>query len=84
MQPRNELAAAVLPVLDDAAGADVAAEVLDVVVVAAGALDELLPHAAISRLAAAAATAAVNAEYFTSPPQDEVCRCPGETGPPPA
>src|SRR5579863_6435869 len=65
MQPRNEAPAAALllaaPVV--AAGADDAADV--VVVVAAGALDVLLPHAAITRLAATAAAAAINAECFT-------------------
>jgi hypothetical protein len=66
MQPRNELAAAVLVELDVAGGADVAAEVGDVVVVVAvGALDELLPHAATTRVAAAAAATAINAECFT-------------------
>jgi hypothetical protein len=64
MQPRNELAAAgLLAAADVDAGADEAAA--DVVVVAAGALDELLPHAAITRLAATAAAAAINAECFT-------------------
>jgi hypothetical protein len=64
MQPRNDAPAAALlaAVLDGAAGADEAA---DVVLVAAGALDVLLPHAAITRLAAIAAAAAINAECFT-------------------
>jgi hypothetical protein len=64
MQPRNELAAAALLAAADEAGADDAAAALDVVLVAAGALDEL-PHAAITRLAATAAAAAINAECFT-------------------
>jgi hypothetical protein len=65
MQPRNAEppADAVLDALADVAGADEAAA--DVVLVAAGALDVLLPHAAITRLAATAAAAAINAECFT-------------------
>jgi len=65
MQPRNDepAADAALLALADDAGADEAAA--DVVLVAAGALDELLPHAAITRLAATAAAAAINAECFT-------------------
>jgi hypothetical protein len=64
MQPRNALAAgALLAAADVAAGADEAAA--DVVLDAAGALDVLLPHAAITRLAATAAAAAINAECFT-------------------
>jgi hypothetical protein len=65
MQPRNDepAADAVLDALADVAGADEAAA--DVVLVAAGALDVLLPHAATTRLAATAAAAAVNAECFT-------------------
>jgi hypothetical protein len=66
MQPRKLLPAAapvaVLPVadaLDDAADAD------DDVLVDEGALDELLPHAAISKLAAATPTVAINAVFFT-------------------
>jgi hypothetical protein len=72
MQPRNDEAAAVaeLPVLDGAADADDAA---DVVVVAAGALDVLLPHAAITRLAATAAAAAINAEFFTVSSTERGC-----------
>src|SRR6516225_5484788 len=62
MQPRNDEPAAVLVALAEVAGADDAA---DVVVVAEGALDVLLPHAAITRLAATAAAAAINAECFT-------------------
>jgi hypothetical protein len=64
MQPRNDepAAAPLAAELDGAAGADEAA---DVVLVAAGALDVLLPHAAITRLAATAAAAAINAEFFT-------------------
>jgi hypothetical protein len=63
MQPRNELPDAAAG-LDDVAGADEAAADV-VVLVDAGALDVLLPHAAITRLAAAAAAAAINAECFT-------------------
>jgi hypothetical protein len=61
----------------DAAGAD-ADVLLDV-----GALDELLPHAAISKLAAAAAAVAINAVFFTvSSPGPGLCRCPGLEGRP--
>jgi hypothetical protein len=64
MQPRNdEAAAALLAELDGAAGADEDAAAVGLV--AAGAFDELLPHAAITRLAATAAAAAINAECFT-------------------
>src|ERR1700722_1738956 len=64
MQPRNdEAAAALLAVLDGAAGADEVAAAVGLV--AAGALDELLPHPAITSLAATAAAAAINAECFT-------------------
>ena len=65
MQPRNELAAAVLL---DVGVVDAAAEVAEVAVVGLvveGALDELLPHAATTRVAAAAAATAINAECFT-------------------
>jgi hypothetical protein len=66
MQPRNELpaAAGLLAAADVDAGADEAAADV-VVVVAAGALDVLLPQAAMTRLAATAAAAVINAEYFT-------------------
>jgi len=59
MHPRDEVLAA--PAVLDAA-ADVAAEL---VALAAGALDELLPHAASSRLVAAAAAVAINAVCLT-------------------
>jgi hypothetical protein len=63
MQPTTLPDAAAVPVaaavVDDAGADD------DVVLVAEGALDELLPHAAISRLAAAAAAVAINAVFFT-------------------
>ena len=65
MQPRNDEPAAELVALADVAGADEAAADVLVVVVAEGALDELLPQAAITRLAATAAAAAINAECFT-------------------
>ena len=61
MQARNELPEA-LAVLE--AAADVAAE-LGLDALAAGALDELLPHAASSRLVAAAAAAVINAVCLT-------------------
>jgi hypothetical protein len=65
MQPRNLPDAAAAPPVpvaaaDDAAGADDDAELVD-----EGALDELVPHAAISRLAAAAAAVVINAVFFT-------------------
>jgi hypothetical protein len=84
MQPRNELpaAAGLLAAADVDAGADEAAA--DVVVVAAGALDVLLPQAAITRLAATAAAAAINAECFTVSSTGRGLWCPGETSPPPA
>jgi hypothetical protein len=65
MQPTTlpDAAAPVLPA--PAAVLDVAADADDDVVVDAGALDELLPHAAISKLAAAAAALAINAVFFT-------------------
>jgi hypothetical protein len=82
MQPRN------LPVVDAppvdvdvevAAGADVVAEL-----VAAGALDVLVPQAAISRLVTAAAAVPINAVCLTViPPLDLVVPCPGVTGLPP-
>jgi hypothetical protein len=55
----------------DVAGADDAAA--DVVLVAAGALDVLLPHAAITRLAAAAAATVNNADFFTVSSTGRVC-----------
>jgi hypothetical protein len=83
MQARKLLPAAapvaVLPVL--AAGLDAAADAVDVVLVDAGALDELEPHAAISKLAAAAAAVAINAVFFTvSSPGPGLYRCPGLEG----
>jgi hypothetical protein len=73
MQPRNDepAAAAGLDALADVAGADEAAA--DVVLVAAGALDVLLPQAAITRLAATAAAAAINAEFFTVSSTERGC-----------
>jgi hypothetical protein len=82
MQPRNDEPAAELVALADVAGADEAADV--VVLVAAGALDVLLPHAAITRLAATAAAAAINAECFTVSSTGRGLWCPGETSLPPA
>ena len=84
MQPRKLLPAAapvavLLPVadaLDEAADAD------DDVLADEGALDELLPHAAISKLAAAAPTVAINAVFFTVSSRPG-CRSPGVTGLPP-
>jgi hypothetical protein len=61
MQPRKLLPAAEA-VLDDAADDD-GLDVLD-----DGALDELVPQAARSRLVAAVAAAAIHAECFTVPP----------------
>jgi hypothetical protein len=63
MQPRNDEPAAAAELDVVAGGADEAAA--DVVLVDAGALDVLLPHAAITRLAAIAAAAPINAECFT-------------------
>ena len=66
MQPRKLLpAAAPVAVLPVAAGLDDAADADDDVLVDEGALDELLPHAAISKLAAATPTVAINAVFFT-------------------
>jgi hypothetical protein len=66
MQPRNDepAADAVLLELADDAGADEAAADV-VVLVDAGALDVLLPHAATTRVATTAAAAVINAECFT-------------------
>jgi hypothetical protein len=74
MHPRN------LPVVDPLAVADAAAEVDALGELDAGALlvllrlDELLPHAAISKVAApAAATVATNEACLTfSPPLDQI------------
>jgi hypothetical protein len=78
MQPRSLLpAAAPVAVLPPAGVLDEA----DDVVVDDGALDELVPHAAITRLAAAAAAAAINAVLFTvSSPGPGLYRCPGLEG----
>jgi hypothetical protein len=59
MHPRNEVPAALAAPV---AAADVAA---GLVAVAAGALDVLLPHAASSRLVAAAAAVAIKAVCLT-------------------
>jgi len=69
MQARNELVAAVGELVT--AGVDAAVDAgVDGELVAGGALDELLPQAATSRLVAAAAAAAViNAVCLTVPPQ---------------
>jgi len=70
--------------LPDAAGAELDDDEDDeVVVLDDGALDELEPHAAMSRLAAAAAAAVMNAVCFTVPPLDQVCRVPRHHGAPP-
>jgi hypothetical protein len=83
MQPVKLVpAAAALPVLpaavlDDAADAD------GDVLLDEGALDELLPHAAISRLAAAAAAAVINAVFFTVSSPEQVVALPRRGGLPP-
>jgi hypothetical protein len=70
--------------LPDAAGAELDdAEDDELVVLGDEALDELEPHAAMSKLAAAAATAVMNAVCFTVPPLDQVCRVPRPHGAPP-
>jgi hypothetical protein len=83
MQARNEPDAAPVEVEVAAgvvAGADVAAEVG----VDAGALDVLLPQAATSRLAAAAAAVVINAVCLTvSSTGPGFAGCPGVTGLPP-
>jgi hypothetical protein len=62
MQPRSLPDAAAVPVLPAPdAVLDVAADADEDVLVDAGALDELLPHAAISKLAAAAAAVVIQA-----------------------
>jgi hypothetical protein len=78
MHPRKEVPEAP-PVLD--AVAEAAAD-LDVLV-ADGALDELLPHAASSRLVAAAAAAVINAVCLTVSSTGPGCRSPGVAGLPP-
>jgi len=79
MQPTNELPEA-LAVLE--AAADVAAE-LELDALAAGALEELLPHAASSRLVAPAAAAVIKAVCLTVSSTGPGCRSPGVTGLPP-
>jgi hypothetical protein len=80
MQPRKPDAAAVLLVVGDVA-ADVAGDDDGAEVVAEGALDELLPHAAISMLAAVTAAAVINAVFFTvSSPGLGCAGAPGVTG----
>src|SRR5579872_5046809 len=74
--PRNLPAAAA--VLVDAADDD-GLDALD-----DGALDELVPQAARSRLVADMAAAAIHAECFTVPPWDQIAGCPGITGLPPS
>jgi hypothetical protein len=74
MQPRN-----LAP--DAAAGAELADALLDVL--DDGALDELEPHAAITRLAAAVAATVINAVCFTVSSTGPVAECPGITGLPP-
>jgi hypothetical protein len=76
MQPRNLLPAAeaVLVAVDDAL----------VVLDDDGALDELVPQAASSRLAAAVAPAAIHAVCFTVPPLGPGCRLPRHHGTPPS
>jgi hypothetical protein len=78
MQARNELPEALA---GPEAAADVAAEV-GLVAPAAGALEVLLPHAANSRLVAAAAAVAINAVCLTVSSRPD-CRSPGVTGLPP-
>jgi len=67
MQPRKLLPAAapVAPVLPVAAALDDAVDADDEVLDDEGALDELLPHAAISKLAAAAAAVVINPVFLT-------------------
>jgi hypothetical protein len=73
MQPRKLLPAAeaVLVAAADDDGLDVLAD---------GALDELVPQAARSRLVAAVAAAAIHAVCFTVPPLDQIAGCPGIAG----
>jgi hypothetical protein len=82
MQPRNDEPAAVVVALAEVAGADDAAA--EVVVVAEGAFDVLLPQAAITRLAATAAAAAINAEFFTVSSTGRVVPVPRRDGSPQA
>jgi hypothetical protein len=78
MQPRKLLPAAEA-LLDAAADDDDGLDVLD-----DGALDELVPQAARTRLVAAVAATAIHAECFTVPPWDQIAGCPGITGLPPS
>jgi hypothetical protein len=74
MQPRKLLPAAEALLVD--AADDDALDVLD----DDGALDELVPQAASSRLVAAIAAAAIHGVCFTVPPWDQIAGCPGITG----
>jgi hypothetical protein len=74
MQPRKLLPDAEA-VLVDAADDDVLDD--------DGALDELVPQAASSRLAAAVAAAAIHGVCFTVPPLGPDCRVPRHHGTPP-
>jgi hypothetical protein len=78
MHARNELPEALAGL---EAAADVAAE-LGLVALADGALDELLPQAASSRLVTDAAAAVINAVCLTVSSRPG-CRSPGVTGLPP-
>jgi hypothetical protein len=85
MQPTNLLAVAALGVLDAPVVAGALAELdavdaLDVGVLLT--LDELLPQAASSRVAAPATAAVINAVCFTVSSSRPGCRCPGMTGAP--
>jgi hypothetical protein len=71
MQPRKLLPAAEAVLF---AADDDGLDVLD------GALDELVPQAARSRLVATVAAAAIHAVCFTVPPWDQIAGCPGITG----
>jgi hypothetical protein len=78
MHARNELPEALAGL---EAAADVAAE-LGLDAPAAGALEELLPQAASSRLVTDAAAAVINAVCLTVSSRPD-CRSPGVTGLPP-
>jgi len=83
MQPRKlpPAAAPVAVLLPVADALDEAADADDDVLADEGALDELLPHAAISKLAAAAPTVAINAVFFTVSSPGLGCAVPpGVTG----
>jgi hypothetical protein len=87
MQARNDEPDAPPVELDEVVGAgadDDGDDDAGVLVPADGALDVLLPQAATSRLAAAAAAVVINAVCFTvSSTGTRLCRCPGVTGLPP-